>query len=151
LGGIGYVETGPVARQFREALVNSVWEGSGDVMCLDVLRAIGRDPLGARELIAALQDKCAGNPALRAAARNITACLELPQESLEFGARRFVQQLVLLAQAVLLVEHAPAYVSDAFIASRFDTDGGRVYGMLPPGCDVEAILQRAWPGQAAAS
>lgn len=146
-GGNGYVETGPMARLFREAPVNSIWEGSGNVICLDVLRAIGRDPLGARDLMSALQDKCAGNPALRAAARNILTCLELPQERLEFGARRFVQQLVLLAQAVLLVEHAPAFVSDAFIASRLDsTDGGRVYGMLPSGCDVEAILQRAWAG-----
>lgn len=144
-GGNGYVETGPMARLFREAPVNSIWEGSGNVICLDVLRAIGRDPLGARDLISALQEKCVGNPALRAAARNILACLELPQERLEFGARRFVQQLVLLAQAVLLLEHAPSFVSDAFIASRLDsTDGGRVYGMLPSGCDVEAILQRAW-------
>ena len=148
-GGNGYVETGPMARLFREAPVNSIWEGSGNVICLDVLRAIGRDPLGARQLISALQEKCSGNPALRAAARNITACLELPQERLEFGARRLVQQLVLLAQAVLLVEHAPSFVSDAFIASRFDTDTGRVYGVLPPGCDVEAILQRAWASGAA--
>jgi putative acyl-CoA dehydrogenase len=148
-GGNGYVETGPMARLFREAPVNSIWEGSGNVICLDVLRAIGRDPLGGRELISALQDKCAGSPALQAAARNILACLELPQERLEAGARRFVQQLVLLAQAVLLLEHAPAFVSEAFIASRFDSGGGRVYGMLPPECDVEAILQRAWASSVA--
>ncbi len=143
-GGNGYVETGPMARLFREAPVNSIWEGSGNVICLDVLRAIGRDPVGAREFIAALHARCADQPVLQAAVQHLASDLERPQEELEADARRFVQRLVLVTQACLLQEQSPDFVSEAFIASRFDAEWGRVYGVLPPSCDHTVILGRAW-------
>src|SRR5690606_34643558 len=87
-GGNGYVETGPMARLFREAPVNSIWEGSGIVICLDVLRALGRDPLGESALMSGLQGKCSLITSLQEAERNMVGCLDLSLDCLEGGARR---------------------------------------------------------------
>jgi putative acyl-CoA dehydrogenase len=147
-GGNGYVETGPMARFYREAPVNSIWEGSGNVMCLDVLRAMEREPDAAQALFAAWQADAHAQPALRAALGKLAAALNGPADQREASARRIAQQIVLIAQAVLLVQHAPADVADAFIASRLADDsgaGGRVYGTLPASVDHAAIIERAFP------
>ncbi|ASL44205.1 Putative acyl-CoA dehydrogenase AidB [Burkholderia sp. AD24] len=147
-GGNGYVETGPMARFYREAPVNSIWEGSGNVMCLDVLRAMEREPDAAQALFAAWQADAHAQPALRAALGKLAAALNGPADQREASARRIAQQIVLIAQAVLLVQHAPADIADAFIASRL-ADGcganGRVYGTLPASVDHAAIIERAFP------
>jgi putative acyl-CoA dehydrogenase len=146
-GGNGYVEEGPMARFYREAPVNSIWEGSGNVMCLDVLRAIERDPEGAHALLAAWQGDAQGYPALRAALERLAASLAAEPDAREASARRIAQQLVLIAQAVLLARHAPAPAADAFIATRIaDERGetGRVYGTLPASLDHAAIIARAF-------
>lgn len=147
LGGNGYVDTGVMARLFREAPVNSIWEGSGNVMCLDVLRAISREPDGAQLLLQDLIDTAAGEPALLQQAQSLARRLSGPPDHLEAQARRLVQDLVLLAQACLLRRHAPPAMADGFIATRLGAQqGAMVAGAFDPaGLDIAAILQRALP------
>jgi putative acyl-CoA dehydrogenase len=145
LGGNGYVEDGPLARLYREFPVNSIWEGSGNVMCLDLLRAFGKTP-AARDALAAelaLAGSAQGaNPAYAACAERLLADLAAPQSD-EYGARRLAERIVLAVQAGLLLRHAPAYVADAFVASRVAAEVGGAYGRLPAGVDCGAILARA--------
>src|SRR5690606_17129123 len=101
-GGNGYVETGPMGRLFREAPVNSIWEGSGNVMCLDVLRAMGREPESAKRLLDALAEAGKGDPAIARVVQSLVDDLGLPRAELEFRARSIAQRLVLVAQAGLL-------------------------------------------------
>ena len=147
LGGNGYVDTGVMARLFREAPVNSIWEGSGNVMCLDVLRAISREPDGAQLLLQDLIDTAAGEPALLLQAQSLARRLSGPPDQLEVQARRLVQDLVLLAQACLLRRHAPPAMADGFIATRLGAQqGAMVAGAFDPaGLDIAAIVQRALP------
>ncbi|HEX8883312.1 MAG TPA: isovaleryl-CoA dehydrogenase [Noviherbaspirillum sp.] len=144
-GGNGYVETGPMARMYREAPVNSIWEGSGNVMCLDVLRALERDPEGALLLLADLREAAAGHPALLALLDGLRRDMQAAPEEREALARRFVQRLVLAAQAALMLRHAPQDIAVAFVASRLDADGGRVYGTMGETALQQRILDRAWP------
>ncbi|HWX12995.1 MAG TPA: isovaleryl-CoA dehydrogenase [Trinickia sp.] len=161
LGGNGYVEEAPMARYYREAPVNSIWEGSGNVMCLDVLRAIERDPRAVQALIAQWRDEAQGHRAIDTALDELEASLNAPPDAREALARRLAQQLVLCAQAALMARHAPASSADAFIATRlgyaFDRAGkaggssgasqcGRVYGTLPGAFDHAAIVARAFSG-----
>ena len=145
MGGNGYVEDGPLARLYRELPVNSIWEGSGNVMCLDVLRAIGKSPLEAR---AVLERELL--PAAHLDAR-FAAHAEMLLESLgaraadEFGARRLAEDLVLALQGALLLQHAPAPVAAAFVASRIAAAPGGAFGRLPAQTDCAAILARALP------
>jgi putative acyl-CoA dehydrogenase len=148
-GGNGYVEDGPLARLYREAPVNSIWEGSGNVMCLDLLRGIAREPAAAFALLDELQALAGDEPRLRRAIDSLRDLLQhTPPAELEGLGRRLAQRLVLTAQACLLRARAPDLVAEAFIASRFDAagDAGRVYGALDTrGIDVQALLERAWP------
>ncbi|MDE2428887.1 MAG: isovaleryl-CoA dehydrogenase [Burkholderiales bacterium] len=144
-GGNGYVESGPMARLYREAPVNSIWEGSGNVMCLDVLRAIERDPEGIRLLLA--QFAASDSEPIRQMVAELASDLQASPEQREMGARRFAQKLVLTAQAQIMLEQAPADIASAFISSRLDAGCGRVYGTLDSavGSDLQqSILQRAW-------
>jgi putative acyl-CoA dehydrogenase len=144
-GGNGYVENGPMARMYREAPVNSIWEGSGNVMCLDVLRALERDPEGLQLMLAQLQDIAAAHPALRGLLQALRADLNTPPEKREMLARRLVQRLVLCVQGCLMLQHAPATSADAFITSRVDAECGRVYGTLGSAELHKQIIARAWP------
>jgi putative acyl-CoA dehydrogenase len=141
LGGGGYVEESPLARLYREAPVNSIWEGSGNVMCLDVLRAFGKSP-AAREALATELAPAGGlDPVFDAFSARLLADLVQPDE---FGARRLSERIVLAVQGALLLRHAPAYVSSAFVASRLASGGpGGAFGGLPAGTDCPAILARA--------
>ena len=147
-GGNGYVETGVMARLFREAPVNSIWEGSGNVMCLDVLRAIAREPDAAHALLGELSDAAAGDKALLAALQGLSKLLAAPPDQLEALGRVLVQRLVLVAQACLLRRHAPAATADAFITTRLKAeDAARVAGAIDTrGIDVDRLLARAFPG-----
>jgi len=147
-GGNGYVETGPMARHYREAPVNSIWEGSGNVMCLDVLRAIERDPKGMQLLLGQLEQS--PSPALQAQASELRRQLAAAPEQREMQARRLVQKLVLAMQSLLMQQHAPAAHAEAFIHSRQDGQNGRVYGTLGESASAELqqkILERAWQQQ----
>jgi len=146
LGGSGYVEEQPLARMLREAPVNSIWEGSGNVMALDLLRALQREPQAAQALQDWLADACQGDAALTRALAALDA-LRIEAQRNPAQARALVQDLVLLVQAVLLRQHAPTFVADAFIASRLGcARGGRIFGVLPQGVDMLAIVKRAWAG-----
>lgn len=145
-GGNGYVEEGVMARLFREAPVNSIWEGSGNVMCLDVLRALAREPEAAAALLADLAPAAQGEPRLATALLTLGRDLATPGALNEAGARAVAQRLVLLVQACLLHQQAPAFVADAFFATRFaDSHWGRVVGAMDTrGMDVAALLGRAF-------
>ena len=143
-GGPGYVEDGPMARLYREAPLNSIWEGSGNVLCLDVLRAMARDEDAAPAVLAELDAARGAHPALDRAADALRDDLARPEE-FEPGARALTERMALTLQASLLVQHAPPAVADAFCASRLGKRWTGAYGTLPPGVDTEAILARALP------
>jgi putative acyl-CoA dehydrogenase len=144
LGGNGYVEESILARLYREAPVNSVWEGSGNVICLDVLRAIGREPDALAVLLAEIGACRGGDARLDRAIARLEQALAEPGEP-EGRARHLVEQLALATSASLLVRHAPAAVADAFCAARLGDQAGRQFGTLPPGLDLDAICARARP------
>ena len=142
IGGSGYVEESPLARLYRELPVNSIWEGSGNVMCLDLLRAFAKSP-EARDALAA-ELALAGNADTFFVAYKTTLLADLAQGQIdEFSARVLAERVVLAVQAALLLRHAPAYVSSAFMASRLKREPGGAYGRLPSGVDCAAILSRA--------
>lgn len=143
MGGNGYVEDGPLARIYREFPVNSIWEGSGNVMCLDVLRALGKSLPEARAALAAELEPARGLDG-RFDAYAARLLDELPaQAAIESGARRLAERLVLAVQGALLLRHAPGYVADAFVASRIACEPGGAFGRLPASGDCAAILARA--------
>jgi putative acyl-CoA dehydrogenase len=147
LGGAGYVEESDLPRLFRQSPLNGVWEGSGNVICLDVLRAIAREPAsldaywdevglaaGADrrldESIAVLRKECEDTDAI------------------ESRARRLVEHLAVVFQGALLVRHAPAPIADAFCASRLGGNTSHAFGTMPAGIDMRSIIDRARPAVA---
>ena len=146
-GGNGYVETGPMARLYREAPVNSIWEGSGNVMCLDVMRAIAREPEAASVLLDELADAGSADAALGREISALRSLLATPPEQLEGMGRLLAQRLVLATQAALLRKAAPSHVADAFIATRLgEAAWGRVVGAFDGRrVDIAALLARALP------
>ena len=142
-GGNGYVETGAMGRLFREAPVNSIWEGSGNVMCLDVMRAFAKEP----QAVFALLDGFAGDERVDREIARLRGLLVAEPQALEGMGRLLTQSLVLIAQAALLRQHSPAFVAEAFIATRFGEIGwGRVIGAIDTrGIDVQSLLERALP------
>ena len=144
LGGAGYVEEAPMARLFRESPLNGIWEGSGNVICLDVLRAAARDPESVAALLAELDLARGADARLDRAVTDLHADLADPAD-LELRARRIVERAALALQGSLLVRFAPDAVADAFCATRLAGDRGLAFGTLPPSTDLTAILDRAWP------
>jgi putative acyl-CoA dehydrogenase len=140
LGGNGYVEESGMPRLLRDAPLNSIWEGSGNVAALDVLRAIVKEPEGLPAFMAECELGRGGNPLLDAHLDRLRAAAPPADPQLE--ARRIVEDLALALQASLLVRHAPAEVADAFCAGRLG-EGGRAFGTLPPTVDAPAIVERA--------
>ena len=143
-GGNGYVETGPMGRLFREAPVNSIWEGSGNVMCLDVLRAISRNPDDALRVFDGLRDIATQEPIVLSHVDKLRDALARPADALEREARRFTQRLALVTQACLMLRDASADASAAFIGSRFDPDWGPVAGVSSGSADPAGLLRAAW-------
>jgi len=147
LGGGGYVEESVLPRLYREAPVNAIWEGSGNVICLDVLRALSREPECLPALRAELHAARGGDRRLDAFAAALERELARGDDA-EARARRLAERLALALAAALLVRGAPAAVADAFCASRLAGDGGQAYGTLPPGVDLAPLLARAAPAAA---
>ncbi|CAL9543976.1 Putative acyl-CoA dehydrogenase AidB [Actinosynnema sp. ALI-1.44] len=141
LGGNGYVEDSGMPRLYREAPLNSIWEGSGNVNALDVLRVLGKEPAAARALLAELALSRGADPRLDAAVDDVAAALASPAD-VEVRARHLVERMALALQASLLVRYAPNAVADAFCGSRLG-GGGYAFGTLPAGTDFTAILDRA--------
>ncbi len=147
LGGNGYVEESLMPRLLREAPLNGIWEGSGNVMCLDVLRAVAREPQSLDAFFAEVDGAAGADGRLDAHVRRLRDDLT-DLDDIEFRARSLVERLALACQGSLLVRHAPAPVADAFCASRLHSgDGGAethlAYGTLPSGVDAKAIIERA--------
>ena len=144
LGGNGYAEESGMPLLYREAPVNSVWEGSGNVNALDLLRALSREPGVLDALLSELGRAAGADTRYDAAVADLlTEFADL--SDLEFRARRLAERIAVLLQAGLLLRHAPTAVSDAFIASRVARDCGVQFGTLPRGLDLAPILQRAQP------
>ncbi|WP_046469583.1 acyl-CoA dehydrogenase family protein [Allosalinactinospora lopnorensis] len=144
LGGNGYVEESGMPRLFRESPLNSIWEGSGNVAALDVLRAMGRQPDAVEAFLAELARAEGADPRFDGAVKRLrTEFGDL--DDVEFRARGLVELMALTLQASLLIRYAPAPVSDAFTASRLSGDWGRVFGSLPRGIDTKAIIDRNRP------
>jgi putative acyl-CoA dehydrogenase len=157
LGGNGFVEESGMPLIYRDAPLNSIWEGSGNVAALDVLRAVVREPEGLPAFMsecerAAGADRRLDQHLARTRERVQGMFAGEPGDSAEqrlyesqFEARRLVEELAVGLQASLLVRHSPPAVADAFCAARLDGAGGRVYGTLPRGVDAGAIVARALP------
>jgi putative acyl-CoA dehydrogenase len=144
LGGNGYVEDCVLPRIYRELPVNSIWEGSGNVMCLDVLRAIERTPDAVDVLTQELEDGAPEGARVKEFAAGVTRRLASGDRNDESQARALTRDLVLALQATLLLRHAPAEVAEAFCASRLGGESD-VFGTLPAGTDTRAIVERAAP------
>ena len=149
LGGNGYVEDGALARTYRQMPLNSIWEGSGNVMCLDVLRAVAKQPQCLDALAAEVAPALGRDPRLDAYAAAVKDGLRRADDA-EVRARRLTQAIALLVQGALLVRFAPDFVADAFCASRLAASdfGGGAFGNLPSAVDFGAIVKRAWPADA---
>ncbi|MBX8528264.1 acyl-CoA dehydrogenase family protein [Pseudomonas cichorii] len=142
MGGAGYVEDSILPRLYREAPVNSIWEGSGNVQCLDVLRALSKEPGVLDALFAELCDGH-GDRHLKAHIEKLKAAFTDTRD-IQYRARQLTEDIAVGLQARLLLEAGNAAVSDGFIAGRL-LSSGRVYGALPVGVDAETLLARASP------
>src|SRR5215218_9493441 len=144
LGGNGYVEESPMPQLLRDSPLNGIWEGSGNVISLDVLRALAREPEGLPAFLAECEQARGADARLDAHLDALPATLgELGGEDAQWLARRAIEDLALAFQASLLVRHAPAAVADAFCAGRLGAARGRAFGTLPRGVDGAAIAERA--------
>ncbi len=144
LGGVGYVEESGMPRLYREAPLASIWEGSGNVMSLDVLRALTRAPRALEVFLYEVEQASGADARLDARVATLKDRFADPT-TLESRARRVVEDMALCLEGSLLVRHAPPAVADAFCASRLGEDGGLEYGTLPAGTDFDAIIARSLP------
>jgi len=142
LGGNGYVEESGMPRLFRESPLNSIWEGSGNVQCLDVLRATIKSPASLEAFFAEVGEGAVHEPRLEAFAASLREEFPGDVETIELRARRVVERMALALQASLLVRYGDDAVADAFCASRLSGDWGQAFGTLPPGLDFSGIIDR---------
>jgi putative acyl-CoA dehydrogenase len=154
LGGNGYIEDGPIARRFRESPLNSIWEGAGNIMCLDVLRALSRAPRTHEVLRELLASRPGGDPRydrfVAALLQDLgeLAHLHDPADG-ELRARELTQRIALCTQAALLLAHGPAACCEAFLSTRLAAGPPAVFGTLPRGTDFEALTTRILHGKTA--
>ncbi len=144
LGGNGYVEESPLPRLYRDAPLNSIWEGSGNVQCLEMLRAVKKDAGTLEMTLQEIRAAQGGNKQFD----NFVSGLECElkgSNQLEVHARRLAELLALALQGSLLVRHAPSEVADAFCASRLAREGGFAFGTLPAGTNFNVIIERSRP------
>lgn len=143
MGGAGYVEDSILPRLYREAPVNSTWEGSGNVQCLDVLRALSKEAGVLEALFVELGDGHGDRHLARHIQQLKSAFMDT--QDIQYRARQLTEDIAVALQAKLLLEAGNAAVSDGFIASRLSDSSGRAYGALPRGVDVAAIVARSTP------
>ncbi|SMX89247.1 acyl-CoA dehydrogenase family protein [Brevibacterium antiquum] len=154
LGGNGYTEAFPLARRYREQPVMAVWEGSGNVIVLDVLRALGREPATAKAFLGFLETGLGRHPDFDAAFESLAGSLQTAARDLAGGepdalaglsakGRGLVERMALLMQAAILLESAPAEVAASFVQARLGPDRGWEYGALPEGVDIDFLVDRA--------
>ena len=143
-GGNGYVEESGMPRLFRESPLNSIWEGSGNVICLDVLRAMVKSPESVQVFFEEIEETAPAEPAVAESVRRLKADLS-DFDGIESRARTIVERMALTLQGALLVRDGDPAVADAFCASRLSGDWGRSFGTLPGGVDAERIIARHTP------
>jgi len=144
LGGNGYVEESGMPRLVRESPLASIWEGSGNVQCLDVLRGMGRSPASVEAFFAEVGEAAGAEPRLDSYVASLRDELT-DLEAIESRARRVVERMALTLQGSLLVRFGDPAVADAFCASRLAGDWGQAFGTLPAGIDFERIVARHTP------
>ena len=142
LGGNGYVEEAPLARFYREAPVNSIWEGSGNVACLDVLRSMQKQPDSVAVLLSEIRGGASGDRHLALLVDAIETQLA-EADGIELRARRIVEMAALALQASLMAQHAAPAASDAYFSSRVQGDWGHAFGTLPGGSRCDEIIARS--------
>jgi putative acyl-CoA dehydrogenase len=140
-GGNGFVEDSGMPRLYRESPLNSIWEGSGNVQCLDVLRGMARKPAALEAFFAEVEEAAGADERLDAAAAELREELR-DLDAIETRARRIVEWMALVLQGSLLLRFGDEAVADAFCASRLGGDAGRAFGTLPPGVDFARVLER---------
>jgi putative acyl-CoA dehydrogenase len=136
LGGNGFVEESMMPRLYREAPLNSIWEGSGNVIALDVLRALAKEPDALERVLT--ETRLAGDPRIKKFLAGLHADVS------EHDGRRVAERLALALQASLLVRFSPPAIADAFCRSRLEGDWGHAFGTLPRGLDLDSILRATW-------
>ncbi|ASU84418.1 DNA alkylation response protein [Nocardiopsis gilva YIM 90087] len=144
LGGNGYVEESGMPRLFRESPLNSIWEGSGNVAALDVLRAMAKQPQSVEAFLAEVGRAQGADARFDAAVKRLLSELSDLEEA-EFRARGVVELMALTLQASLLLRYAPTPVADAFVGSRLGGEWGHVFGTLPRGTDTRTLIDRNRP------
>ena len=142
LGGSGYVEDSGMPRLFRQSPLNSIWEGSGNVISLDVLRAVARNPEAVAAFVGELETVAGADPRFDAA---LVRWRDTLSDADDAGARRLVERAAVLLQASLLLRYSPAAVADLFVATRI-ADPGLAFGSLPGGVSAGQVVDRALPG-----
>jgi putative acyl-CoA dehydrogenase len=145
LGGNGYVEEGLAARIYREMPLNAIWEGSGNVMALDLLRVLQREPETAAIVMEDLAAAAGGDAHLKAQLERVQRMLHEPR-LLDRRGRMLTEALATLAAGTILRAHAPAFVADAFLATRLSGSPRHTYGQGLDAANTEAIVERAFPG-----
>ena len=141
IGGSAVMENSIMPRFYREAPINTIWEGSGNVQCLDVLRAINKDPQSLEAFLAEVGRGTGRNQQFD----SYFSALQVEftkQEDIQYRARSIVEKMALALQGSLLLRNAPEYVSQAFCAARLGAGSGNTYGMLPDGIDCAALIDR---------
>jgi putative acyl-CoA dehydrogenase len=144
LGGNGYVEEGLAARLYRELPLNAIWEGSGNVMALDLLRVLQREPETVEIVMDDLSQAVSGDAHLKGHLGRVQGMLHEPR-LLDRRARDLCEALAMLAAGTILRAHAPAAVADAFIGTRLAGPARQTYGQCLDWADTRAIVDRAYP------
>jgi putative acyl-CoA dehydrogenase len=145
LGGAGYVEESTMPRLYRQAPLNSIWEGSGNIQCLDVLRALRKEPESRDAYFAELDAVRGGNRVLDHEAGALRKQLADDAEELEARSRRIVERMAMAFQAACLVRGGNVAIADAFCESRLARQHGLAFGTLEPGAPLDALIERALP------
>ena len=144
LGGAGYIEESIMPRLYREAPLNGIWEGSGNVICLDILRTMYKEPDSVEQFFIEIQKSKGMDSDLDREVEQLKAQL-LTTEDAAFRARMVVERMALAFQGALLLQHGNPDVAEVFIQTRIRNQGGRAYGTLRNRAGVEHILQRMNP------
>ncbi|HEX7244130.1 MAG TPA: acyl-CoA dehydrogenase family protein [Solirubrobacterales bacterium] len=145
LGGNGYVEESGLPRLYREAPLASIWEGSGNVQCLDVLRGMVKSPASVEAFFGEVLEGAGAEPKLDAYVSALRDEIPGDVETIQTRARRIVERMAIALQASLLVRYGDEAVADAFCASRLSGDWGHAFGTLPAGTDFGRIIERHSP------
>jgi len=146
LGGNGYVEESALPRLYRQAPLNSIWEGSGNIQCLDVLRALRKEPASAEALFAELESARGGNALLDKEIVALRKSLDGSDDELQARSRRVVERMAMALEGACLVRSGNVAIADAFCESRIGRAHGVAFGTLDAGAPLDALIERALPG-----